>query len=251
MIRSAKALHIFASIICIPNRFIPRSLLLLFAKIFLYLFSRSHSASQAPISLAELDNFLYGLLSSAAKRANNGRHPKQDIIKYHQFFKEQLSTGDRVLDIGFGDGYLESTCFSPDYTWTDIEPDFYNFTKVTQELRHLPINFVNCRAESLPDGEYNKIILSNVLEHIEDRAGLLRTINSFLADNGLLLIRVPLFDREWLTQYKKDLLVEYRLDPTHFIEYTEDSFRQEIQAAGFTIKKSVVRWSELYAVLHK
>jgi hypothetical protein len=43
--------------------------------------------------------------------------------------------------------------------------------------------------------------------------------------------------------------LDYRLDPTHRIEYTQESFAEEIQQAGLEIAHQEVRWSEIWAEL--
>jgi hypothetical protein len=72
---------------------------------------------------------------------------------------------------------------------------------------------------------------------------------SVLADT--FLIRVPLIDRDWITLYKQELGLEYRLDPTHFTEYTEDQLIEELNSAGLSIRSSRIRYGELYAVVEK
>ena len=45
-------------------------------------------------------------------------------------------------------------------------------------------------------------------------------------------------DRDWIALYKKEIGVEYRLDKTHYIEYTLDTFQAELKKAG--LKRSPV-----------
>lgn len=37
-----------------------------------------------------------------------------------------------------------------------------------------------------------------------------------------------MFNRNWITPYKKEMGVEWRLDETHQIEYTKESFYEEM-----------------------
>lgn len=41
-----------------------------------------------------------------------------------------------------------------------------------------------------------------------------------------------MINRDWITLYKKELGVEWRLDPTHCTEYTLESLKEELQKAG-------------------
>ncbi len=42
--------------------------------------------------------------------------------------------------------------------------------------------------------------------------------------------------------------VEYRLDPTHYVEYTLESFTKEMNEAGIRITNADIRFGEIYAV---
>lgn len=44
--------------------------------------------------------------------------------------------------------------------------------------------------------------------------------------------------------------VEWRLDPTHQIEYTLETFSSEMKAADLTIDLNEVRWGEIWSKLH-
>ena len=61
------------------------------------------------------------------------------------------------------------------------------------------------------------------------------------------LIRVPVFERDWRVPLKRELGVEWRLDPTHETEYTLESFEKEMAAAGLRITYQEVRWGEIWA----
>ena len=58
-----------------------------------------------------------------------------------------------------------------------------------------------------------------------------------------------MFNRDWITPYKKEMGTEWRLDKTHYIEYTRDSFCKEMQGAGIMIKEQEIMWGEIYAVV--
>ena len=90
------------------------------------------------------------------------------------------------------------------------------------------------------------LILSNVLEHIADRVGLLKKLSRL---SHRLLIRVPMIERDWIVLYKKSLGLEYRLDSTHYIEYTMKVLRDEASRSGWNIVNSTIQFGECWAVL--
>ncbi len=54
--------------------------------------------------------------------------------------------------------------------------------------------------------------------------------------------------RDWLSVYKKNQGFNYKLDDTHFIEYSEENFRSELEKAGLRIESTCVKFGELYAI---
>ena len=57
-----------------------------------------------------------------------------------------------------------------------------------------------------------------------------------------------MFDRDWLPLYKKELGIDWRLDKTHFIEYTESLFKEEIIDAGYQIDSLSIQFGEIWAI---
>ena len=55
-------------------------------------------------------------------------------------------------------------------------------------------------------------------------------------------------DRDWITIYKKQIGAEYRLDNTHYIEYTYQQFKDELNKSNIEILSHYVQFGELYAV---
>ena len=93
---------------------------------------------------------------------------------------------------------------------------------------------------------FDFIILSNVLEHIKSRKTLLYKLK-LLSNN--ILVRVPMINRSWLSLYKNKLGLDYRLDPSHYIEYTYESFKKEIESVGLTIRYYSIQFGEIWAFL--
>ena len=64
-----------------------------------------------------------------------------------------------------------------------------------------------------------------------------------------ILFRVPLLTRDWLPVYKKEQEVEYRLDLTHFTEYTVEQAEEELAQSGWKFGEISVQFGEIWAVL--
>jgi hypothetical protein len=49
--------------------------------------------------------------------------------------------------------------------------------------------------------------------------------------------------------YKKELGIEYKLDKTHFIEYTLESFKNELEKAGLRVYSYTIQFGEIWAII--
>jgi 2-polyprenyl-3-methyl-5-hydroxy-6-metoxy-1,4-benzoquinol methylase len=194
--------------------------------------------------LSSLHNTSYHLISFFASAS--GFHPKHEIIKYELFFLEHLQPSDTVLDIGCGNGKVSYHLAQKAKHVVGVDLKASNIKKASQlfSLPNLSFSVADATRDSLP-GPFNAIVLSNVLEHIEHRVEFLKKLKNIAPQ---LLIRVPLLTRDWLTVFKKNEGFEYRLDITHYIEYTEENFRQEIEQAGLKIVHLHTAFGEIYAV---
>jgi hypothetical protein len=63
-----------------------------------------------------------------------------------------------------------------------------------------------------------------------------------------LLLRVPLYARDWTVPLKDEVGLRAYWDPDHEIEYDERLFRDELAAAGLDVTELVLSWGEIWAV---
>ena len=193
-------------------------------------------------------NFSYKFSTKLAVKMEDGLHPKHRLMNYHQFFVENINEGDVVLDMGCGNGALTYDVAKKAKKVTGVDFDEKNI-RIGKERYQTPnIEYIVGDITSFDsDEKFNVIILSNVLEHIENRIGFLKKIRKLAPKT---LARVPMINRDWITLYKKELGISYKLDNTHFIEYTLEKFRDEIEKAGFKIKSYSIQFGEIWAVLY-
>ncbi len=199
--------------------------------------------------LLRLDNAIYELTGQAGVAYEGGAgHPRHRLIGYHDFFVSRLAQGQRVLDVGCNTGLLAKSLAEragARVTGVDMEPRLIEVAR--RDNPHPLVQYVAGDAlVDLPSGEFEVVVLSNLLEHLPDRVGFLRAL---LASHHpqRLLIRVPLFERDWRVPLKKELGVEWRLDRTHHIEHTLESFTAEMAASGMELIHLESRWGEIWA----
>jgi 2-polyprenyl-3-methyl-5-hydroxy-6-metoxy-1,4-benzoquinol methylase len=197
--------------------------------------------------LVKLHNASYHWISFFA--AHEGPHPKHEIQQYHQFFLDNISPTDQVLDIGSGTGSVAFDIATKARKVTGIDILEANVRGAKKQYSRSNLEFIYGDATTFTFTEtFDAITLSNVLEHIENRERFLKDIKKLAPK---LLIRVPLITRDWISVWKKNEGFSYRLDDTHFIEYTEEGFAEEMRSAGLKIESSYVKFGEFYAVVVK
>lgn len=200
--------------------------------------------------LFRIEQWLYYLEGQLAIAYGNGVHTKHRHINYHAFFTGRIEAGERVLDIGCHNGAVAHDIATA--TGAHVVGIEINAERVAAAHKLHPHPNVEYRhgdvLRDLRDESFDVIVLSNVLEHLPDRPDFLRRVQS-LTHPSRLLIRVPLFERDWRVPLKRELGVEWRLDPTHEIEYTLETFADEMARAGLRPRYQEVRWGEIWAEL--
>jgi 2-polyprenyl-3-methyl-5-hydroxy-6-metoxy-1,4-benzoquinol methylase len=179
-----------------------------------------------------------------------GEHPKHGLTRYHDFFVERIPAGAAVLDIGCGYGAVARSIARRVEGARVTGIDMNEQRIIEAEAADNPDNLrflLGDALTDLPPGEWHTVVLSNVLEHIEERVDFLRRLSA-AARPSQILIRVPLFERHWQVAMRRELGVSYFSDPTHYIEHSLEEFAAEIDAAGLEITERLTLWGEIWAV---
>jgi SAM-dependent methyltransferase len=198
-------------------------------------------------ALIALDDELRAEIDRCAIMREGSIHPKHRLMNYHRFFVDRLKNGERVLDVGCGCGAVAFSMAQSGAMVTGIDLDEGNIRKAKERYSHPNLTFVlgdACR--DVPVGKYDFVVLSNVLEHIEDRPQFLKNLAGKTGARRFL-VRVPMINRDWIVPLKRELGMPYFSDPTHHAEYTRESFADEMQSAGMKINFLQVIWGEIWA----
>ncbi|MGE5502823.1 MAG: class I SAM-dependent methyltransferase [Actinomycetota bacterium] len=191
------------------------------------------------------------LIAERATAYGHGANPKHRLTGYHDFFVARIPAGARVLDVGCGIAEVARSIAErvPGATVVGIDNDRPRLDLA--RARGLPANLTlieGLAPRDLPAGRFDVVVLSNVLEHVDDRVGLLKRLAEACGP-ARILVRVPLFERDWRLALRRELGVDFRSDPTHCIEHTLAEFEAEVASAGLSVVERQTLWGEIWAEL--
>ncbi len=117
--------------------------------------------------------------------------------------------GDKVLDLGCGEGrhviafYVEADvhAIGVDLGFQDLQKaaeKFEPFREAENPRKQLHLACSNALQLPFADASFDKVICSEVLEHIPDYQGALREIERILKPGGVAAISVPRYTPEWI-----------------------------------------------------
>jgi SAM-dependent methyltransferase len=235
-------------LLALPLRLLPSAARRALALLACYATAQGRDPRRAVRTLLQIDDDLAKCLNQAALRYDGGVHVKHRLMRYHDFFVERIRPGERVLDLGCGYGAVAFSVASRAQavvTGIDLQPG--NIALARTKFRHPNLTFVlGDVLTDLPGGAWETIVFSNVLEHLERRVEFLVSVQQRLAPRRWL-IRVPMFDRDWRVPLRQELGLFHFSDPTHFTEYTRETFEREIAAAGLRVVHLQINWGEIWA----
>lgn len=205
--------------------------------------------------ILKLHSLSYTLADLFSIALEGGIHPKHRIIKYNEWFLGHIEPGWVILDIGCNTG-LVSWLLAEKATFVyGIEIQNKLIKEAELKRKKDNIEYICADATKIDFGMYKPIdcvVLSNVLEHIEDRDIFLKKVITNLKwrnpEHKRLLFRVPMINRDWIVLYKRELGLDHRSDKSHFIEYTFEEFEKELSLAGLRIVKYDIKFGEILAV---
>jgi ubiquinone/menaquinone biosynthesis C-methylase UbiE len=152
-----------------------------------------------------------------------------------------LRAGERVLDLGCGEGrhvisaYLEQNvdAVGVDLNLADLKTARSKFEEFAQGGRtqsSFSLSSANALALPFADNSFDKIICSEVLEHIPDYQGALKEIDRVLKPGGLFCASVP---RRWPEKICWAFSAAYHQVPGgHLRIFRSGELRDEIEEFG-------------------
>jgi SAM-dependent methyltransferase len=215
----------------------------------LILETRSMNASNGLKKAFHFKDKLDWIINERALALGNGIHPKHRLINYHNFFIDYIVDGESILDVGCGYGAVAQSISQAHpnsiVCGVDINSAKVSMANKLFMRRNLSFKILDILDERNSIGTWNVVVMSNVLEHIENRVEFLKTILK-KTHAKKILIRVPLFERSWEVPMRKELNINYYSDQDHKIEHSLLEFYDEMSRSSLVIDDCFTKWGEIW-----
>lgn len=212
--------------------------------------SRGSNSGSGLIRLFELKKNLEWVINERSISYDKGIHPKHRLTNYHNFFIDRINDGEVVLDVGCGQAIVAASIANVRknslIVGIDINKD--NIRKGKNLINSKNLKNVKLICGDINDQKelrVDKIILSNVLEHIDNRVEFIENLK-LITKAKYFLIRVPLFERDWQIPLMRELGIDYFSDNDHKIEHSIVEFKKEISDSKLIIKEMKTLWGEIW-----
>lgn len=159
---------------------------------------------------------------------------------------------DVVLDVGCGNGAfayeIAKKCFCIGIDWFIGDNLFY----LTQNSSG--VSFLQADVQNLPfsDNVFDKILLSSVLQMVENDDLLIKECNRVLKENGIMVLSVPLnyiFIKALNNEFRAGLMEKYGVKGKGFYKY--DELVNMLQARGFEVLETEYAPKKLGSFIHE
>lgn len=155
------------------------------------------------------------------------RGKKTQLDREHRHLPRYQGKGEKVLDIGCGDGAFLKRAAQIGWEAWGVEPD----AKAAARLSSFKVLQGSLPSIPLPDASFDIITLSHVIEHLHDPVAALKEIHRLLKPGGKVWIATPniesfghrLFGVAWIGIQS----------PTHLVLFNRRAIRQALAASGF------------------
>lgn len=158
------------------------------------------------------------------------------------FQRLRLRPQERLLDLGCGEGRHAISAYMVenldavgiDLSLRDLkvtQERFREFVEPDNHEKSLGISVANGQHLPFADACFDKVICSEVLEHIPDYRAVINEISRVLNVGGIAAISVPRYFPEWVCWQLSDAYHE--VEGGHIRIFKANSLRQDVESTGF------------------
>ena len=175
-----------------------------------------------------LNNVYNNIYTEDPRVIKNKSYWKHRMNTHYKDIEEYHKNSGRLLDIGCSYGFLMDYFASKGWATTgiDISENAIKYAKSKGlDVHNAAIEGFN------PKNKFDLIVMSNVLEHLEDPLKALSIVKNWLSDKGIIYVRVPNVESVILFPKRQSFLGD--LKPfEHFFYFSKDTLKNLFNKCG-------------------
>lgn len=178
-------------------------------------------------------------LTKITKKSKTPIHPKHLLDKKPWYLK-YLVKDDILLDLGCHNGQntIKASKYVKYAIGVEIDEnalDLARFGLKQGKIKNISFKTADLEKElKFKDKTFTKVLLLDVLEHLNNRELILREINRILKSGGFLILGVPNISTSWKKLQRSAGICSFS-DPDHKIEFSEKSIKKILGKTGFQL----------------
>jgi SAM-dependent methyltransferase len=175
------------------------------------------------------------LIFNGKKRHHRDRNYEYELKKIQRYKKPS-----KLLDIGTYMGFFLRKAREFGWEVEGVEPS-PTVSKIAREGFNLKVQTAFLEDAKLSKSNYDVITLIDVFEHVTNPKEILGKCFELLKDDGIIVIKVPNGNYNYLKQKLARLLGKDRESDLwnsreHVVHYTEETFKKMVSLSGFKTK---------------
>lgn len=164
--------------------------------------------------------------------------------KLNNFLRDGIEPQSKVLDLGCGHGYIIKGILDLTSNITGIDYDISSIEAARNNIIHPDVQFVCADVfeylDSNPDKRFDIILLSHILEHVENPGSFLKKLTSY---SSRIYIEVPDFEATHLNLFREAVHSNLNYtDDDHVSEFDRAELKQLVEAAGLIVTAEEYRY---------
>ena len=163
-----------------------------------------------------------------------------------------LLTGRKILEVGCGTGNLLQFLYDDKVELSGSDYSDIYLSKAREKnpkIKFFKADLLQKKSWIHLENEFDSVIASEVIEHIEDDLEALNTIHKILKPDGILVLTVPAFNSLYSSLDKKI---------GHYRRYSKKSICNVVKKAGFRVERirywnllGMIGWLITFKILKK
>lgn len=185
----------------------------------------------------------------AALIVEGGIHPRHRIARFDEFVAARLAHGSKVLDLGCGDGTLTVSLADRVgglVVGVDQNAASLRRARALAQVRGVQARFIEDDLTTcLVEGAFDAVVLSGVIEQVDDAASMARKIVGWYAPKAIF-IRAEAFDSTWKNEFRRGANVESSTGSRAGL--TRGEIEHCLGSAGYRPVEVTLRWGDYWVM---